>query len=290
MRVLVTGGSGQVGSALRDSAPDGVVLRAPPSRALDIRNRASVEAAFSAWEPDLAVNAAAYTQVDRAEEETGAAMDVNATGAGNLAAACAASGCPLIHLSTDYVFDGSKAGPYLEDDAPAPLNAYGRSKLEGERAVRQTLEAHLILRISWVFGATGSNFVRTMTRLADSEEVRVVNDQHGTPCAASSVARAIWHVAEHWRAAPHRGTYHFASTPVTTWYEFAAAVYASIREVHPTARTPRLVPITTAERPALARRPLNSVLECARLYADFGLAAPDWRPALRAVVRQLLTD
>ena len=290
MRVLVTGGSGQVGTALRDSAPDGVELRAPPSRALDIRNRASVAAAFAAWEPDLTVNAAAYTQVDRAEEETGAAMEVNATGAGNLAAACAKSGCPLVHLSTDYVFDGSKAGPYVEHDAPNPLNAYGRSKLEGERVVRQTIEEHLILRVSWVFGATGSNFVRTMMRLADREEVRVVDDQHGTPCAASSVARAIWHVAEHWRGAPHRGTYHFASTPATTWYDFAAAVYASIRELHPTAKTPRVVPITTAERPALAQRPRNSVLECARLYGDFGLPAPDWRPELRAVVRQLLAS
>ena len=290
MRVLVTGGSGQVGSALRDSVPDGVALRAPNSQVLDIRNRANVEAALAAWEPDLTINAAAYTQVDRAEEEVEAAMDVNATGAGNLAAGCAASGCRLIHLSTDYVFDGNRAGPYPEDDTPAPLNAYGRSKLAGEHAVRQATETHLILRVSWVFGATGSNFVRTMMRLADREEVRVVNDQHGTPCAASSIARAIWHVAEHWQAAPQRGTYHFASTPVTTWYEFAAAVYASLREVDPTAKTPQVVPITTAERPALAQRPRNSVLECARLYADFGLPAPDWRPELRAVVRQLLTD
>lgn len=287
MRVLLTGGSGQVGGALRDLAPDGVVLRAPPSRTLDIRSRASVEAAFAAWEPDLAINAAAYTQVDRAEEQVEAALEVNAAGAGNLAAACATSGCPLIHLSTDYIFDGSKAGPYLETDTPAPLNAYGYSKLEGENAVREATEAHLILRVSWVFGATGSNFVRTMIGLTDREEVRVVNDQHGTPCPVSSIARAIWHVAKQWQPVPRSGTYHFASMPVTTWYDFARAVYASMRESDPAARTPRVVPITTQERPTPARRPLNSVLNCARLQADFGLPAPDWRPELHSVVRRL---
>ena len=175
----------------------------------------------------------------------------------------------------------------MEQDTPAPLNAYGRSKLEGERAVREAIEAHLILRVSWVFGATGSNFVRTMMSLTDREEVRVVNDQRGTPCAASSIAKAIWHIAREWQPVPRGGIYHFASMPVTTWYDFARAVYASMRELDPAARTPRVVPTTTHERPTPAERPRNSVLSCARLHADFGLPAPDWRPELRSLVRRL---
>ena len=288
MRVLITGGSGQVGTALRRSLPDDALLRAPPSKDLDIRSAASVKAAFSAWRPDLVVNAAAYTQVDRAEEETELAMQVNASGAGNLAEACAARGCPLIHLSTDYVFDGRKRGPYLEDDPPAPLNAYGLSKLRGERAVRGNLEEHLILRVSWVFGATGSNFVKTMTSLSERDEVRVVDDQHGTPCAAHSIAAAIWRIAGQ-KARPS-GTYHFASAPATTWYGFARATFASLREADPNARTPAVVPIPTAERPTAAERPLNSVLDGAKLQADFGIPAADWRVELDATVRQLVRN
>ena len=289
MRVLITGGSGQVGTALRESAPADVLIRAPSSGAMDIRCRASVDAAFAAWQPDLAVNAAAYTQVERAEEEIELAMEVNGAGAGNLAAACAESRCPLIHLSTDYIFDGTQDRPYPEDATPAPLNVYGHSKLEGERAVQENLDDFVILRISWVFSATGSNFVKTMLSLAGRDEVRVVDDQHGTPCAASSIAAAIWQIAGRLAAAPRAGTYHFASTPATTWYEFAQAVYSSLREADPGAKTPAVVPITTGERTTRAERPRNSVLDCTRLHSDFGIPAPDWGRELRSVVRQLVS-
>ena len=289
MRVLITGGSGQVGTALRESAPADVLIRAPSSGELDIRSRASVDAAFGAWQPDLAVNAAAYTQVERAEEEAELAMEVNGVGAGNLSAACAESRCPLIHLSTDYIFDGTQNRPYREDATPAPLNVYGHSKLEGERAVQEKLDDYVILRISWVFSATGSNFVKTMLSLGGRDEVRVVNDQHGTPCAASSIAAAIWQIAGRPVAASWAGTYHFASTPATTWYEFAQAVYSSLREVDPGAKTPKVVPITTGERITRAERPRNSVLDCTRLQSDFGIPAPDWGRELRCVVRQLVS-
>ena len=288
MHVLITGGSGQIGTALRESGPPGMELRTPSSEELDIRSADSVAEAFAARPPDLAINAAAYTAVERAEEDRELAMDVNGTGARNMAAACAASGCPLIHLSTDYVFDGNKEGPYANDDPPSPLNVYGHSKLEGERAVSETLKNHLILRVSWVFSATGSNFVKTMMHLAERQEVRVVNDQHGTPCPASSIAAAIWRITHHWTASSPVGTYHFASAPATTWYEFAREVFAAMREADPGASTPRVVPITTAEHPTLAARPRNSLLDSTSLRTDFGISTPDWRTALRSVIGRLL--
>ncbi len=289
MRVLLIGGSGQVGSALRESVAGGMLIHAPPSQDLDICNRAHLARALARLRPQLVINAAAYTGVERAEEETDLAMRVNGAGAGHVAAACAARGCPLIHLSTDYVFDGGQQRPYRERDTPAPLNVYGRSKLAGERAVRDNLEQHLILRVSWVFSATGSNFVKTMLALADGDEVRVVNDQQGTPCAAASIARAIWRIAGRLAATPRFGTYHLASAPATTWYEFAQAVYAALRRTDPGARVPKVVPIATAERRTRAHRPLNSVLDGARLRAEYGVSPPDWRPELRTVVRRLVS-
>ncbi len=235
-------------------------------------------------QPDLVVNAAAYTQVERAEDEPELAMAVNGEGAGNVAAACAEWGCRLIHLSTDYVFDGRRSRPYREDDATAPLNVYGRSKLEGERAVRSCLDRHLILRVSWVFSATGSNFVRTMLGLSHLEEVRVVNDQHGTPCAAGSIAGAVWRIAGKLGEAEGFGTYHFASAPPTTWHGFAEAVFAYGREADPAEPTPNVVAIPASERATRAERPLNSLLDGSRLADDYGIVPPDWRDDLRSVV------
>lgn len=247
-----------------------------------------MRSAVRATQPDLVVNAAAYTQVERAEDEPEPAMAVNGAGAGNVAAACAEWGCRLIHLSTDYVFDGRRSRPYREEDATAPLNVYGRSKLEGERAVRAALDRHLILRVSWVFSATGANFVRTMLGLAHLEEVRVVNDQRGTPCAAGSIAGAVWSIARKLGEAGRFGTYHFATAPPTTWHEFAKAVFACRREADPAGPTPEVVAIPTGERATRAERPLNSLLDGSKLAADYGVAAPDWRDDLVSVVCQLM--
>ena len=247
-----------------------------------------MRSAVRATQPDLVVNAAAYTQVERAEDEPELAMAVNGEGAGNVAAACAAWGCALIHLSTDYVFDGRRSRPYREDDATAPLNVYGRSKLAGERAVRAGLDRHLILRVSWVFSATGSNFVRTMLGLSHLDEVRVVDDQHGTPCGAASIAEAVWGIARKVREASVFGTYHFACAPPTTWHGFAKAVFRYRREADPAGPTPEVVAIATGERATRAKRPLNSVLDGSRLADDCGIAPPHWRDDLRSVVFRLI--
>ena len=293
-RILLTGGSGQVGRALQASAPVGVCLRAPFSRELDIRARASVEAAFAAWRPDALVSAAAYTKVDQAEAEPDQAFAVNAEGPRHLARACAAVGCPMLHISTDYVFDGDKAGAYLETDAPAPINIYGRSKLQGEREVAEVLDACLILRVSWVFGASGANFVKTMLRSADREEISVVADQQGAPTAAASIAKAVWRILRRLAAAPspEYGLYHFASRPVVTWHGFAAAIFALLAEGKDGAKGPRLRPVTTGEYAAqtshpTAPRPKNSLLDGARLASAFGVGSTDWRPELAHVLRQL---
>ncbi len=287
-RVLIAGGSGQVGSALRASAPPGVEIQAPSSKEMDICRQSSVDAVIETVLPDLVINAAAYTQVERAEDESERARAINAAGAGNLAAACAVRGCPLIHLSTDYVFDGSLGRPYRENDTTSPLNVYGASKLEGERAVRAALDRHLILRVSWVFSATGSNFVKTMLGLSHRDEVRVVADQRGTPCGASAIAAAVWRIADRLATAPAYGTYHFATSPPTSWHGFAEAVYAACREANPAGSIPTVVAIPTSAWPTRAERPLNSVLSGSRLAADYGISPPDWREEVRSVVIELM--
>ena len=293
-RILITGGSGQVGCALRRSVPAQLRVLAPSSNELDIRNPASVRAAFAKWRPDVLVNAAAYTQVDRAEDEPDQAFAVNAGGPRHLAWACAAVGCPMLHISTDYVFDGKKAAPYAETDVPAPVNVYGRSKLQGEREVAQALDAHLILRTSWVFSATGANFVKTMLRLADREAIDVVADQCGAPTAAASIAKAIWRILDHLAAvpAPHYGLYHLASRPATTWHGFAAAIFALLAERDGGAPTPCLRSISTDDYLAQANRrpvprPRNALLDGTRLQSVFGVEPADWRPELAGVLRQL---
>ena len=286
-KILITGGSGQVGGALRAAAPPWAELAAPPSQELDIRNPASVRQAFAKWRPDFLVNAAAYTRVDRAEEEPELAFALNAAAPGHLAAACAAAKCPMLHLSTDYVFDGAKASPYMETDAPAPINAYGQSKLQGEREVAKALDAHLILRVSWVFSASGANFVKTMLGLAAREELRLVCDQRGTPTSAQSIALAVWRILERLAKRPSYGLYHFASQPETSWHGFAGEIFAAAAKLQRLKRTPRLQAVTSLGYPTAAPRPRNSVLDGGRLQRAFGIAAPDWRPELAGIVRQL---
>ena len=286
-RVLITGGTGQIGSALQAAAPPQVALAAPSSRDLNICDPASIEAGFAKWRPDFLVNAAGYTKVDQAEDEPQLAFAANAAAPRRLAAACAAAHCPMLHLSTDYVFDGEKAAPYAETDAPAPLSIYGLSKLQGEREVAQALPAHLILRVSWVFSAVGANFVKTMLRLAARREIRVVADQRGTPSAAPSIAAAIWTILQGLANGADYGLYHLASRPPTTWHGFAAAVFAAAGKRPGAGRTPRLRAVTTQEYAARAPRPLNSVLDGARLHGAFGITAADWRPELAGIVRRL---
>ena len=286
-KILITGGTGQVGSALLATVPPGATLAAPSSQKLDICNPASIRQAFAKWRPDFLINAAAYTKVDQAEDQPELAFALNAAAPGHLAAACAAAECPMLHLSTDYVFDGAKASPYVETDAPAPINTYGQSKLQGEREVANTLNAHLILRVSWVFSASGANFVKTMLGLAAREELRVVCDQRGTPTSAHSIAKAVWRILEGLAKAPSYGVYHFASRPVVTWHEFAAEIFAVAAELQLLARTPRLQAVPSLDYQTAAPRPRNSVLDGACLQRAFGIDAADWRPELAGIVRQL---
>lgn len=293
MRLLVIGKSGQLARALATAALPGTdwqstALGRPE---LDITDAASVRAAVAAHAPDIVVNAAAYTAVDRAEAEPQAALAVNRDGARFVAEAAAAAGAPVIHVSTDYVFSGDGDRPYVETDPVAPLGAYGQSKLAGEQAVAGANSRHLVLRTAWVYSPWGSNFARTMLRLgAERDELRVVDDQTGTPTYAPDLADAIIAVAARAaRLAPGSddwGTYHLTNAGVTTWYGFAGEIFRLAAE---SARpTPALVPITTAEYPTPARRPHYSVLDNGKIADAFGIRLRDWREATAECVRRLL--
>ncbi|MGF1593853.1 MAG: dTDP-4-dehydrorhamnose reductase [Kiloniellaceae bacterium] len=285
--LLLLGAEGQVGREVAGlAAARGLALTALGRRQLDIVRRDGLRDAVAGHA--VVVNAAAYTAVDRAESEPELAMAVNRDGAGHVAEACAAAGATLIHLSTDYVFDGAKGAPYREDDPVAPLNVYGRSKQAGEAAVRAACAGHVILRTSWVFGAAGANFVKTMLRLAgERDELSVVADQFGCPTPAAALAEAILVVAA--QRAPACGTYHCAGAERISWYGFAAAIFAA-RQALSGAAGPRLHAIATADFPTAARRPVDSTLDSGLFQATFGQPPIDWRAGLDDVLRTLAAE
>ncbi|WP_431857386.1 dTDP-4-dehydrorhamnose reductase [Azospirillum sp.] len=291
MKVLILGTSGQVGDALMRAAwPQDSALVGLSRPDIDMLRPETVEAAVAAHAPDLVVNATAYTAVDKAESDRDAAFTVNRDGPGRLAAACAARGIPLIHISTDYVFDGSKPGPYTEEDPVRPLGVYGASKEAGEAAVRTALPQHVILRTSWVYAVHGANFVKTMLRLGrEREELGVVADQHGAPTAAADIADAIVAIARRIDSDPAGvwGTYHFTGAGETTWHGFADRIFQRLERE--TGRRPRLKAIGTADYPTPARRPANSRLDCAKIRAVFGIEPPRWGDSLERVLDALLS-
>jgi dTDP-4-dehydrorhamnose reductase len=285
--VLLTGAAGQVGSAVQASAPLQVELRALTRAQLNINDEAEVHRAISDYQPSLIINAAAYTAVDKAESEPAAALAINADGPRYLArAAETIPGCRLVQLSTDYVFDGAAAEPYRPTDATHPLSVYGRSKLEGERAALGVLaERAVILRTAWVYAATGRNFLLTMLRLMrERAEVRVVNDQFGSPTSAASIATAIWAIAL--RPAV-RGVLHWTDSGRTTWYDFAIAIAAQAQAAGLLTTPVKVTAITTAEYPTAARRPANSVLDTRETVAQLGLSPPGWQSALRVTLSNM---
>ena len=266
MKVLVFGAGGQIGCEVcRAAWPSGYAVLPLDQNAVDITKIAAVTAMLACETPDLVINLAAYTAVDRAESEPEAAWAVNCAGAAHVAAACDASATPLIHLSTDYVFDGRKTEAYQEDDAVGPLNVYGRSKEAGERAVRAALARHVIIRSAWVFGAYGANFVKTMLRLGTERPVlRVVADQRGCPTAAADIAAALIVIAKHIeRGKMEWGTYHFVGSGAVSWHGFAQAIF-NLAAPQLTA-CPQIEAITTDQYPTPARRPMNSVLDCRKI-------------------------
>jgi len=290
--LLLIGRQGQVASALQRLAP---TLR--PERPLVVVGRpdldlaapaaeleATLAAALDRHRPALVLNAAAYTAVDRAETEAALAEAVNGTAVGVLARQCAARDLPLFHLSTDYVFDGSGERPWREDDPTGPLGVYGASKLAGEQALRAAGGRHLLLRVSWVFGHEGANFVRTMLRLAaDRPALRVVDDQVGGPTSAEAIARIWLTLAPRALADPTGfawGTYHVAGTPALSWCGFAAEIFSQAVDLGLLSAAPTLEPIPTSAYPTPARRPPNSRLDGTAFPAAFGLPQPDWRDDL----------
>jgi dTDP-4-dehydrorhamnose reductase len=281
MRVLVIGSGGQLGFELMRTAwPAGWSIGGLTHGDLDITDSSAVDRVLSASGSTLVVNAAGYTAVDRAESDPSAAFAVNRDGAAHVADACARTGIPLMHISTDYVFDGTKGDAYAEDDPVAPINVYGASKAAGEDEVRRRSARHLILRTSWLYGAHGSNFVKTMLRLgAERPELRVVDDQLGSPTAAADLAACIVQISQRIATAgPRWGTYHLCGTGATTWYEFARCIFdlrTSGRHV-----APRLRAVSSAEFDAPARRPPNSRLDCGRMQRVFGVACPPWETSL----------
>lgn len=293
MRVLVTGITGQVGGALAvRPAPAGMAWIPAGRDRLDLSAPDGIAAALAAIAPDAVVNPAAYTAVDAAETDSATAFRVNRDGPAALAEACSARGIPLIHLSTDYVFDGTGSRPYRADDPVAPLGVYGASKEAGEQAVRAALPDHVILRTAWVYAAEGKNFVNTMLRVgAERDELRVVADQRGTPTPAGDIADAIAAIlAARLAGTAIRGTFHYTAAGETTWHGFAEAVFR--RAGRHWGRRPVVHAITTADYPTPARRPAYSVLDNAALDAALSGFGPvprrPWETALNAVLDERL--
>ncbi len=279
MRILLTGRTGQVGSALeRALAPVGAVIAVDRS-GLDLRDIDAIGKKIREFNPSIIVNAAAYTAVDRAEIERESAFAVNAAAVGILAEEAKKSGALLIHFSTDYVFNGEKASPYVETDSPNPLNVYGRSKLEGERAVAARGCRHFILRTSWVYAPGGRNFVRAILAAAKTKpELKVVNDQHGAPTSSGAIAAAVARILTDAGALQKPGgVYHLSAAGETTWYGFALELLSMKGLTTP------VMGISTAEYGAPARRPKNSLLDNTKMLRTFGLALADWREGLREV-------
>jgi dTDP-4-dehydrorhamnose reductase len=282
LRILIIGQNGQVSRALQTRLAAMGELMVLGSNQLDMARTDHIRALIDALRPDLIINAAAHTAVDQAESEAQRAFAINATAPGVLARAALELGVPLLHYSTDYVFDGRKPEPYTEDDAPNPLSVYGRSKLAGEEAIREAGGQHLILRTSWVYSNAGRNFLLTMQRLLrEKPHLRVVADQIGAPTWAGTIADSTASLIERWQArrCGAWGTYHLTAQGQTSWFGFAQAIGEHLVEQHKPCAV--LEPIPSSEYPTPAPRPLNSRLDCTRLLREWGVSQPDWRSALQ---------
>jgi dTDP-4-dehydrorhamnose reductase len=304
MRILLLGADGQVGFALSTAlAPAGEVIAATrsglradgsPCLEADLADAASLRKALDSANPDIIVNAAAYTAVDRAEDEPELADRVNHRAVAEIGAWAAGQGALVVHYSTDYVFDGHTAQPRREDDATAPLGVYGRSKRDGEDALRASGAAHLIFRTAWVYAARGANFLRTMLRLAaERDELRIVADQIGAPTPARWIAQVTADALAQWSALDsaarrrHDGIYHLVAGDQCSWFDFATAIVHEAAARGLIERAPRIVPITTLDYPTRAVRPAYSVLDCGKLANTFGLSLRDWPSGLHEVFEEI---
>jgi dTDP-4-dehydrorhamnose reductase len=292
MRILLTGANGQVGWEVSNrGGQEGLEVLALNRSNLDITDPDSVRKQVSLSGASLVVNAAGYTAVDQAESEPKIAFAVNRDGPAYLASACAQAGIPLIHISTDYVFDGQKRTSYLETDPVSPLSVYGKSKAAGEMEVREHLREHLILRTGWLYGMHGHNFVKTMLRLGrEREVVQVVDDQYGSPTYAAELAETILKIAARFfnDGQVQWGTYHYCGKGVTTWHGFAEEIFRLASE-YESLKVKRVEPISTAEYPTPAQRPVNSTLDCSRVEETFGTHPQPWAESLARMLEMLFS-
>ncbi|ABI72667.1 dTDP-4-dehydrorhamnose reductase [Shewanella frigidimarina] len=284
MKILITGKNGQVGRCLVDllEAQTGLTFLALDREELDITDSIQVDKIVTEFQPNIIINAAAYTAVDKAEQESELAFAINRYGPQNLAYAANKINAAILHISTDYVFDGNSAESYTESDVTAPQGEYGRSKLAGEHAVAQACPKHIILRTAWVFGERGNNFVKTMLRLAKTREsLGVVGDQFGGPTYAGDIAKAILTISKQVvRESKAYGIYHFSGFPHVSWYIFAKKIFEIALEQDLHVQPIQVNPITTLDYPTPAKRPANSRLNCDKIHNAFGIEQSDWQAAL----------
>jgi dTDP-4-dehydrorhamnose reductase len=296
MRIMLTGANGQVGWELsRSLMPLGEVIALTRSQC-DLSHPESLPAIVQEIKPDVIVNAAAYTAVDKAEEEEELATIINGTSVGVLAEEAKKRNTLLIHFSTDYVFDGTKQTPYTEEDVPNPINAYGRSKLAGESAIQQVGGDYLILRTTWVYAARGKNFLKTMLRLAqEQEEIRIVADQYGAPTWSRNIADVTAHVLATSQREREAGkftstTYHLCASGLTSWHGFSSAIVERVKQLAPigSIKTDSVLPIATEDYPLPAARPKNSQMDSSCLTARFGVTMPEWQHAMELCIGEVL--
>ena len=280
MKVLITGSGGQLGGALQRTAPPWAELSAIDVEDVDLTDDAMLRARLAVEAPDILINSAAYTAVDKAESEEDLARSINAGAVAVMSDAMAEQGGKLVHVSTDFVFDGSSTRAYRPDDERAPLSAYGRTKAEGEDALKDT---DLLVRTAWVYETGGANFVRTMLRLMkEREELGIVADQIGSPTWARGLASTIWGLVEK----QARGTYHHSDAGVASWYDFAVAIAEEATELGLLDKVPAIRPITTADYPTPATRPAFSLLDCSKTHGLLGKAPVHWRENLRLMLKE----
>jgi dTDP-4-dehydrorhamnose reductase len=297
MRILVTGASGQVGSATAQRLASSATLIASDRASLDLSNPDAIPAILAEIAPELVINTAAYTAVDRSEEEPTLAQRVNAEAPGVMAQWCANHGVPLIHFSTDYVFDGYGTHGWSEDDTPRPLSVYGASKLAGEECIRAAGGRHLIVRTSWIYAARGTNFLRRIAALArTNNELRIVADQVGAPTSAALIAETLHKMLApglptfREKAGAAGGLVHLAASGEASWYEFATQIVNGLRSRGASLSVERIVPIRTQDYPLPAQRPLNSRFNLGRLQSVFGITPPHWQEALDAELDKLAQE
>ena len=292
MKILIAGAQGQLGRELiEQNRLTGYAIVAPSHAHMDITDCDKVKYFIDFHRPTLVINAAAYTHVDNAEIDRSLAFSVNKTGCANLASVCAENGLPLIQISTDYVFDGTKNTPYKETDPISPLGVYGRSKADGEAQIRMLLKEHIILRTSWLYGVYGQNFVKTMLKLAGTQKkIRVVADQYGSPTNAADLAQAIMSIAELFNrhASVDWGTYHYCGRGITTWHAFAETIM-KLAQSHGSIKAAQVEAVNSANYPTQAKRPAFSALNCSRIVKIFKIDLKPWQKSLEMTVQKLLS-